>query len=53
MAIKKFKTVKNYAGIFKILAIFGKIFGNKPIFGTDTDTKNVPEYSTFDYRLSR
>ena len=33
----------------KVTCIFGKIFGkfsdfrNKPIFGTDTDTENVPE----------
>ena len=47
------ENVKNCTKIFKILAIFGNIFDNKPIFGTDTDTENVPEYSTFDYRLSR
>ena len=35
------------------MAIFGKIFGNKLIFGNDTDTENVQEYLTFDYRLSR
>ena len=36
-----------------ILAIFGKIFGNMPIFDNDTDAENVPKYSTFDYWLSR
>ena len=36
-----------------ILAIFGKIFGNMPIFDNDTDTENVPKYSTLDYQLSQ
>ena len=41
------------------LAIIGMIFSkkfdyqNKLIFGTDTDTKNVPKYSTFYFRKSR